>query len=217
MAKRMHPMAKGKIAEKIVVDLFKEAGFEVVRYGYEYNLKQLAQRKPKITGKAADYIRHQPDLIVVNKRGEAFFVEVKFRSKVIMPERDIFPYPSCYVVLLTKGAILAQSTYYLFAKKKNFQLLNQMPPFKNIPYPLIEKYIMRLRRQLGDDTLVTQYMGKLVGKFTDRDLPLKKAPSVKVVRPKKQPRTRKTVTKRKAKGNIRAQRKRYKQRKRSRR
>jgi hypothetical protein len=174
-------MKKGKKAEKIVADLFKEAGFKVVKYGYEHTVPDLADRNNLIKGRAADYIRHQPDFIVVNKRNEAFFVEVKHRSKVIMPEKDIFPYPNCYVVLLTKGAILAQSTDFLFRKGATFGLLKDMPPFTGISYELIEKYVMKLRRQLGDDTFVEQFMGKIVKKITNLNVSVKKADPVKVV------------------------------------
>jgi len=223
----MDSMQKGKIAEKIVGDMFKEAGFKVVKYGYEHTVKTLADKNNLIKGRAADYIRHQPDFIVVNKNNEAFFVEVKHRSKAIMPSREIFPYPNCYVVLLTKGAILAQSTHFLFNKRASFGLLVDMPPFKDIPFPIIEKYIMKLRRQLGDDTLVKQFMGKLVERMTNRTLPVKPADPITIIgqgkriirkftnrsrntrgRTIRRPRTASG----RSKGNVPAQRRRYKQR-----
>ncbi|MFC1742293.1 hypothetical protein ACFL3V_07195, partial [Nanoarchaeota archaeon] len=77
---KMDPMTKGKKAEKLIADLFKEAGFKVIKYGYEHTVKELADRYNLIKGPAAQYIRHQPDFIVVNKKNEAFFIEVKHRS-----------------------------------------------------------------------------------------------------------------------------------------
>ncbi len=178
----MDSMEKGRAAEKIVSDLFEEAGFKVIKYGYEYTVRELADKSNLIQGKAAEYIRHQPDFIVVNKRNEAFFVEVKHRSKTIMPDREIFNYPNCYVVLLTKGHILAQSTKFLFQKRVTFGLLTDMPPFSSIPPSLIEKYILRIRRELGDDTLVEQFMGAFIAKLTNRNLPLKPADRVNIIR-----------------------------------
>ena len=77
----MNGMQKGKLAENIVKDMFKEAGFKVINQGYEYTVPALVDRYNPIQGKATEYIRHQPDFIVVNKRNEAFFVEVKFRTE----------------------------------------------------------------------------------------------------------------------------------------
>jgi hypothetical protein len=194
----MDNMKRGKIAEKIVSDLFKEAGFKVIKYGYEHTVPMLADRNNLIKGKAGEYIRHQPDFIVVNKRNEAFFVEVKHRSKVMIPDRDIFPYPNCYVVLLSKGAILAQSTDYLFRRKAIFGMLVDMPPFKDIPLDLIEKYVMKLRRKLGDDTWVEQFMGNIIEKITNKTFPLKPADPITVIRSTSRDNSTITTTK----GNI---------------
>jgi hypothetical protein len=192
-------MKKGRIAENIVSSMFKEAGFKVIKYGYEYTVPQLANRNNLIKGKAAAFIRHQPDFIVVNKKNEAFFIEVKFRSKEIKPDKDIFNYPNCYVVLLTKSYILAQSTKYLFKKKIEFQPITKMPPFKNIPWEVLEKYIVATRRHLGDETLSQQLLGALVKNFTNLQVLQKKKSPIKVTR----------TTKSNGKGNVKAQKKRW--------
>jgi hypothetical protein len=169
----MDSWEKGRKAEKIVGDLFKEAGFKVVKYGYEYTVPELTYEKngnKVIKGKAAEYIRHQPDFIVVNDMNEAFFIEVKHRSSQIFPDKDIFPYPNCYVVLLTKDFILAQSTSKLFSQKESFEYLTNMPPFKNIPKDLILKYIKKLRRTLGDESLKGQLLEKWIKKITGKSL-----------------------------------------------
>jgi len=192
-------MRKGKIAEKIVEGMFKEAGFKVIRYGYEYTVPELADKSNLINGKAGKYIRHQPDFIVVNGRNEAFFVEVKHRSKKIIPEKEIFPYPNCYVLLLTKRAILAQSTNYLFSRKENFKLITDMPPFKNIPKTIIMKYVKKLRRLLGDETLTGQFIEKYVEKLTRKKLQ-EPIDDFEVIRERR---------KKRGKGNIKAQKKRW--------
>lgn len=175
---------KGLIAENIVRDMFLEAGFEVIHYGYEYTLPKLTKRA-KIEGKAGEYIRHQPDFIVINKSNEAFFVEVKFRSYKIDIDKEIFPYPNCYIVLLTKDYILAQSTRYLFKKSYNFMPITRMPPFKEIPSKVIYKYVRKVRRQLGDDTLSQQVLGSIVKKFTNLELVEKPSKGIKVIKPLK--------------------------------
>lgn len=176
--------SKGKKAEKIVEDLFKEAGFEVYKYGYEHTLPKVAKRRPLIKGKAGEYIRHMPDFVVVNDKSEAFFVEVKHRSSKIFPERDIFPYPNGYVVLLTKDFILAQSTSKLFAQHEGFEYLTEMKPFKDIDKKLIFKYIEKLRRTLGDESLKGQLIEKWIKKTTGKTL-RKTFASFEVVRPVK--------------------------------
>lgn len=180
-------LEKGRKAERIVEDLFREAGFNVIKYGYENTVPELTPRNNGsiIKGKAGDYIRHQPDFIVVNNHNEAFFVEVKFRSKYILPDREIFPYPNCFVVLLDKKYIQAQSTYYLFNKNRNFERLNEMPPFKSISSVLIGKYVQRLRRELGDETLGKQIKGKLIKKLFGEDIVKPKTAPVKVIRKKR--------------------------------
>jgi len=199
----MNGMAKGKKAEGIISDMFKEAGFKVIKYGYEHTVPELVDRYNPINGEAAEYIRHQPDFIVVNRGNEAFFVEVKFRKEGILKDRHLFNYPNCYVMLLTNDLILAQSTNYLFNKGVNFQMLNKIPPFSNIPYSIIEKYVNKLRRTLGDESYLGQKVKGVVEKVIKTRLP--KVPIIhgKFVN---------TNYKRKGKGNIRAQRKRWKQR-----
>lgn len=56
----MNSWAKGLKAEKIVADMFKEAGYEVVKYGYEYTTPQLTKKKRgrTIKGKVGHFIRH---------------------------------------------------------------------------------------------------------------------------------------------------------------
>ena len=88
-----------------------------------------------------------------------------------------------------------------------------MPPFSLIPLKLVEKYVMKLRRQLGDDTLVEQFMGKVVDKLTNRTLPLKPAQPITIItRGKRFVRKLTTPHHRRSKGNVKEQKRRYKQR-----
>lgn len=220
-------MAVGKKAERLVKDLLTEAGFEVFPYGYEYTMPKLAKRPIKITGKAAEYIRHQPDFVIVNKRGEAFFVEVKYRSSSKIELEHIFNYPNSYVILLTKELIVAQSTRYIYRYGQAFNYLNNMPPFANIPIPLIRKYVERIKRTFGDETWLSQKTVQFVEEVAKKEF-VKKAPK-RVTLVRKTPVKRRTVRKttrrsspsrgrgRGGKGNVRAQKQRARARKRTRR
>jgi len=164
----MNGMQKGKIAEKIVKDLFIEAGFKVIDYGYEHTVSELANKNNLIKGPAADFIRHQPDLVVVNEKNEAFFVEVKFRKQGKIKKAHMFNYPSAYVVFLTQDFILAQSLEKVYKEGYNFDLLNKMPPFSDIPVSLIYKYVKQVRRKLGNETLTGQLVEKLAEKLVKK-------------------------------------------------
>ena len=160
--------ANGKIAEKIVRDLFVEAGFKVINYGYEYTVPELADRNNLIKGPSANFIRHQPDFIVVNDKNEAFFVEVKFRKQGKIKKEHMFNYPSAYVVFLTQDFILAQSLKNIYREGDNFNLLNRITPFSKIPNSLIYKYVRIVRRKLGKETLTGQMVEKLAEKLVKK-------------------------------------------------
>lgn len=73
---------KGRMAETLVEELLKKSGNKVYRFGYEaivQNLVQLDQEfdKQSDVGKR---IRVIPDFIVLSKKGNPVFVEVKFRK-----------------------------------------------------------------------------------------------------------------------------------------
>jgi len=159
---------KGRIAEKIVKDLFIEAGFKVINYGYEYILPKLADKNNLIGGNAAAFIRHQPDFVVIDENNEAFFIEVKYRKYGKIKKEHMFRYPCCYVVFLTKDFILAQELDKIYKYGDNFDLLNRFEPFKKIPTNLIYKYVKVVRRKLGEETfkgqLVEGFAEKVVGK-----------------------------------------------------
>jgi len=205
----MDSMEKGKTAENIVMDLFKEAGFKVYRYGYEHLLPELADRENLLQGRAAQFIRHQPDLVVVNKRNEAFFVEVKFRSNYILA-KDIFNYPEGYVVLLTKGWVLAQSTRYIHQKGWNFASLNKMPPFRGISSELLGKYSKIIKRKLGDETWTGQKFENFFEKITGKKFVQPAWPTNALINPDRPKAKRKPIRKKhKGRGNISAQKKRW--------
>ncbi|TRZ64630.1 MAG: hypothetical protein D4Q79_01190 [Spirochaetia bacterium] len=72
---------KGRMAESLVSELLREAGNQVYSFGYESTLQNLTQVEKVFNRdcEIGEKIRDIPDLLVVNKNGEPFFIEVKFR------------------------------------------------------------------------------------------------------------------------------------------
>ena len=124
---------KGKLAEKIVEQMFKEAGFKVVRAGYETTFSKLADKYNLLKGEAAQYIRHHPDFIVVNPKNEAFLIEVKYRRFGVIDQKAMFNYPATQVILLTKDSMHCQSLKEIYKNGKKFLSLNSLKPFSDIP------------------------------------------------------------------------------------
>ena len=164
---------KEKTTERIVMDLFKEAGFKVFRYGFEHLLPELASEK-LLQGNVAGFIKQQPDFVVVNKENTAFFVEVKFESNCVL-EKDAFNYPDCFVVLLTKEGVLAQNAKYVKHKGWKFDGLNEFHPFGEISKKLLEKYTEIAKKKLGEEiwteldyfNFVKKKIGKPVRQVSD--------------------------------------------------
>lgn len=81
---------KGRMAECLVEELLKESGNKVYRFGYESVLQNLTQVE-KIFDRYSEIgekIRSIPDLLVINKEGKPFFIEVKFRWHPEWHEND---------------------------------------------------------------------------------------------------------------------------------
>lgn len=72
---------KGRMAESLVSEILREAGNQVYRFGYESILQNLTQTERIFDrySEIGEKIRAIPDLLVINKKGEPFFIEVKFR------------------------------------------------------------------------------------------------------------------------------------------
>ncbi len=72
---------KGRMAESLVSEMLRESGNQVYRFGYESTLQNLTQIENVFDrhSEVGEKIRSIPDLLVINKKGEPFFIEVKFR------------------------------------------------------------------------------------------------------------------------------------------
>ncbi len=98
-------MIKGRIAEAIVRCMFEDLGFEVIPYGYEHTCPTIAKKGRLIKGDVKNHIRKAPDFIIVDKEGNANFVEVKFRKNGDYKKETDYPYRDCYIILLSKDYI----------------------------------------------------------------------------------------------------------------
>ena len=81
---------KGRMAEALVSEILRESGNQVYRFGYESVLQNLTQVEKVFDRESeiGEKIRSIPDLLVINKKGEPFFIEVKFRWHQDWHEND---------------------------------------------------------------------------------------------------------------------------------
>ena len=80
---RMDPenVLKGRMAESLVDELLRSADNKVYRFGYESVLQNLTQISPAFNRQSeiGQQISSIPDFLVLNRSGQLFLVEVKFR------------------------------------------------------------------------------------------------------------------------------------------
>jgi hypothetical protein len=165
---KMDSMKKGKIAERIVEAMFKEAGFKVINSGYEKTFGKLADRNNLLKGPAAGHIRHHPDLIVVDKFNQAYFIEVKFRTFGTIYQKDLFNYPETQVILLTRDSMHCQDLKKIHKDGKKFVPLNQIKPFSEISKEIVQKYTLKTRRLLGSENFLGQIIEKVSQKIVGK-------------------------------------------------
>jgi len=82
---------KGRMAEALAEELLKLCGNRVYRFGYEAILQNLTQLEKAFDreNEVGQRIKSIPDFIVINNEGKPFFVEVKFRTELIVYSKDI--------------------------------------------------------------------------------------------------------------------------------
>ena len=81
---------KGRMAESLIYDLLKESGNEVFKIGYEAILPGLARIEEsfKRNSEVGEKVRSIPDFFVIDKSGNPYLVEVKFRWNPAGHEND---------------------------------------------------------------------------------------------------------------------------------
>ncbi|MEQ9285399.1 MAG: hypothetical protein RIG77_00745 [Cyclobacteriaceae bacterium] len=70
---------KGRIAETIVEELFKELGFQVYKYGMENSIPGIAELLRGVKDEVAMSIKKMPDFVIFKDK-KAHFLEVKFKK-----------------------------------------------------------------------------------------------------------------------------------------
>ena len=165
----MNNMQKGKIAEKLAIQMFKEADFKVKKAGCENTFKDLADKDNLIKGPAGEYIRHHPDLIVIDRSNNAYLIEVKYRKFGLIEQKDLFNYPETQVMLFTRDSIHCQYLKEIHKNGKKFVSLNSMKPFSEIPPEIAHKYVLKTRRLLGDENFFGQIIEKISQKIVGKD------------------------------------------------
>ncbi len=110
MEKDLHKMIKGRIAETIVEELFREMGFRVFRYGMENTIPGIIPQIENGQQNAVSMrIRQSPDLVVYKEK-KAYFIEVKYRSCEKFCLKDVekdceYSYPNAFFVVISKKHI----------------------------------------------------------------------------------------------------------------
>ncbi len=153
------------MAEALVSEILRETGNQVYRFGYEAVLQNLTQvdRVFDENSEIGEKVRSIPDLLVINKKGEPYFIEVKFRwhqewhkDDFRMLERlnnfwkPIIIFVNCYkkpYFLITKPPYCDKT-----GKLKGWPL--EKADYLNISVGTIEKY----------NTLVEKYLAPTLNK-----------------------------------------------------
>lgn len=110
-------LIKGKIAEAVFEQMFKEQGeFEVIKNGFEYKTPELARNLLSLEHKEYfNRLRHIPDFMLLSfDKKQAYLVEVKFRSnvdeKLVDEAKDLHnAYGPCYLFVATHNKFYFQS------------------------------------------------------------------------------------------------------------
>ena len=140
--------AVGRKAEDLVHDMMKDLGFDVFRFGYEHLFKKLANKKKALKGLAGEFVRSQPDFLIVDpKDNHAYFIEVKYRKEGKIKEESIRDYPENYIVLVSPKGLLIESWEYAIKHEDNncFKRLTKIGPFRHKNPTVIMKYVNKAK------------------------------------------------------------------------
>lgn len=124
-------MIKGRIAEALVEQLFIKLKYRVYRYGMENTIPGIINLLGQVRDEVSNTIKRMPDLVVQDKSGQAYFIEVKFRSNEKFSIQDLeeqkygeYPFPNAFFVVVSKNHIKCLSYEQLKAGKKISQEYN---------------------------------------------------------------------------------------------
>ena len=142
-------MIKARIAETIVEEIFRKAGYQVYRFGYESVLQNLVQTKNRIDKKdeVGQVVASMPDFLVV-KDEKPNFIEVKYRSNGKLNPNELKSWAQGRILL-----VFPFSPYFKISRVEEFVKtgkLYELDKDKYLPIPdkiiatfvpLIKKYL----------------------------------------------------------------------------
>ena len=146
-------LIKGKIAEIIFDQMFREAGeYTVIPFGYESIVPELSQcKKSSKAQKVIDTIRHSPDFVLISKNEESvYLVEVKYNSKfdekrnkelainqdkrwrpswIFIATLNGFYFDSCSKIIKNNGGV-SELENWLISKDSQYKYLKLLEKFE---------------------------------------------------------------------------------------
>ena len=124
---------KGRMAEGLVEELLKQCDNKVYRFGYEAILQNLTQLEKSFNkeGEVGQRISSIPDFIVINKQGKPFFIEVKFRTDLVVYSKDIGRLD--FIEKFWKAKIILLTTQQPYFRVSNSPYLNEKQEWNWIP------------------------------------------------------------------------------------
>ena len=124
---------KGRMAEGLVEELLKQCDNKVYRFGYEAILQNLTQLEKSFNkeGEVGQRISSIPDFIVINKQGKPFFIEVKFRTDLVVYSKDIGRLD--FIEKFWKAKIILLTTQQPYFRVSNSPYLNEKQEWDWIP------------------------------------------------------------------------------------
>lgn len=151
---------KGSMSECIVEQMFSDAGYYVYRFGYEstiQHLKVILKDSKLKDNEVTKRIKTTPDFIAVDpKRGNIFFVEVKYRTSWTKWKQDaqILEDLSRHwpdVILLV---VSNEEPHFKISTLKDFKRTNKLYPLEefeiiNIDESIAKKYKDLIKKYFG--------------------------------------------------------------------
>jgi hypothetical protein len=132
-------MAKGRVAETLIQELFLSLGYNVFHYGMERSVPGIANLLKGIKSPVAQEIRSMPDFIMQNPNSaEVYFIEVKYRANESFSFKDLpddYPWVNAYFILVSKrhikcityeqlkaGEFIGPECFHYLSNRKEFEL-----------------------------------------------------------------------------------------------
>lgn len=101
-------LIKGRVAETLIQELFLKLDYNVFHYGMERSVPGITNLLKGITSPVSKEIRSMPDFIMQDKKGEVYFMEVKYRANETFAFNDLlegYPWTNAYFIIVSKKHI----------------------------------------------------------------------------------------------------------------